>query len=437
MTRKEINDFIEEHETRILSDLQNLISFESVVGNKDENERCLNWFMDLARSMNLTTFRTTTNDVGIVEVGEGDETLGVLVHLDVVSIGDPRKWTFSPFEGMIYDGSIYGRGTLDDKGAAIISLYALKALVDLEVPLHKKIWLIIGTSEEGKWTDIQNFKSEFPIPNYGFSPDGEFPIFNIEKGYADITLNFRESCNGKTSMISELKAGKDTNTIPSRAEIVYNGKLSVFEGVSAHSSTPEVGINAIEKLCMCKIINLNFKFVRFMNEILGQDMYGGRLTFKGNEDYWGDQYVGKTTVVPTVLGIRDGKVQLTLNVRHSYGVTRENIHKAFEEFAKEYDYDIKMEEYMDPMVVSKELGMLSLMAQVYESWGFTNSFGVDKGTSYAKAMENFVSWGPSFPGDPPCAHQENERIPLKSLFLAMGIYMEFLSRAVSTKESLK
>ena len=47
-------------------------------------------------------------------------------------------------------------------------LYTLKALKDLGLTLNKRIWLIIGTAEEGVWTDMDTFKEEFEQPAFGF-----------------------------------------------------------------------------------------------------------------------------------------------------------------------------------------------------------------------------------------------------------------------------
>jgi acetylornithine deacetylase/succinyl-diaminopimelate desuccinylase-like protein len=51
-------------------------------------------------------------------------------------------------------------------------------------------------------------------------------------------------------------------------------------------------------------------------------------------------------------------------------------------------------------------------------------------------MKNFVSWGPCFPEELSCAHQENERIAIDSLFCAMGIYADYMSRIVGDQEQL-
>ena len=91
---------------------------------------------------------------------------------------------------------------------------------------------------------------------------------------------------------------------------------------------------------------------------------------------------------------------------------------------------------MDALRVSRKLKPFAVMAETYEDWGYENSFIAAGGTSYAKAMKNIVTWGPCFPEDLSCAHQENERIGLPSLFRAMGIYTDYMYRIVSEKESL-
>lgn len=431
--RNRIRAWIDAHESMILTDLQELISFQTVAEEKGEIRKSLDWFLRRAGDMGFHTRKATTGDVGIVEAGQGDETLGILVHLDVVDIGDPDKWLYPPFEGTIAEGSIWGRGTMDDKGAAVICLYGMKALMDLGTVFHKKIWLIIGTGEESDWTDMASYKKEFPCPDYGFSPDGDFPVYNIENGYADVLLEFDESENIRLYGDFDVDSGKSANTIPSKAVLTLDGGQRVFEGVSAHSSVPEMGVNAIIKLCAsCGARN----FSGFINDVLASDLYGGKLHFEGEESHWEGQYLGRTTVAPTVLKKTGNKVLLTLNIRHNASLGRKDIEKAFDEYREKYHYEYRIVSYMDALKVSHKLRPFAVMAQTYESWGYKNSFITAGGTSYAKAMKNIVTWGPCFPEDLSCAHQENERIGLDSLFRAMGIYTDYMYRIVSEKENL-
>ncbi|HBA56227.1 MAG TPA: hypothetical protein DCZ04_17730, partial [Syntrophorhabdus aromaticivorans] len=74
----------------------------------------------------------------------------VLVHLDTVPEGNEALWNVAgPFEGKVVDGNIIGRGAYDDKGPAVTSMYALKAIKDAESPLNRRIRVFFGTSEDG------------------------------------------------------------------------------------------------------------------------------------------------------------------------------------------------------------------------------------------------------------------------------------------------
>ena len=62
---------------------------------------------------------------GDISYGEGEQTMGMLAHLDVVPIGD--GWKHDPLGGEIENGRLYGRGTTDDKGPALCALYAMRS----------------------------------------------------------------------------------------------------------------------------------------------------------------------------------------------------------------------------------------------------------------------------------------------------------------------
>ncbi|GAB1475468.1 dipeptidase PepV [Bacillota bacterium] len=420
--------FIEDCKEKMIEETIALIGFPSVNGRHDENRACLRYFLELADRMGFRTMTTRDYDLGIVEMGEGEETLGILVHLDVVDIGDPAKWTNGPFEGKVKDGCIWGRGAVDDKGAAVMSLYAMKAVEGLGLPWKRRVWLIVGTSEEGSWTDIEHFKEEFPLPDFGFSPDGEFPIFNAEKGYADLELLFYEDVN---KGLRFLKSGDSYNTIPSKAEIIWeDGRELTAQGVAAHSSTPELGDNAIIKLCNSLGEECGLDFVSFVNDYLGGDGFGCKLGLDDGSDHLDGEFIGATTAVPTVLSLEDGGVRLVINVRQRFGTTEDNIFSALAAYTEGSRFSFEVTDYMDAMLVNKDLPFLQIMNQVHAEYGVPSGFEVAPGTSYAKSMDSFVSWGPVFQGEPSCAHVEDERLSIDSMVLATKLYSRFISRMV-------
>ena len=131
-----------------------------------------------------------------VDYGYGEQMLGILTHIDVVPKGD--GWTMPAFEGIEKDGKIYGRGAIDNKGPAIAAMYALRALNDNCIQLDKKVRLIFGTDEESGWGDMEFYKKHEQLPDIAFSPDGNYPVINAEKGLlqTELTLQYEPAKEG-------------------------------------------------------------------------------------------------------------------------------------------------------------------------------------------------------------------------------------------------
>jgi succinyl-diaminopimelate desuccinylase len=66
-------------------------------------------------------------------------------HIDVVEPGE--GWTVPPFEGLVRDGRVYGRGACDMKGGLAASIIAVEALIDSGLPLPGALE-ISGTADE-------------------------------------------------------------------------------------------------------------------------------------------------------------------------------------------------------------------------------------------------------------------------------------------------
>jgi acetylornithine deacetylase/succinyl-diaminopimelate desuccinylase-like protein len=76
----------------------------------------------------------------------------LLNHMDVVPV-ERHRWEFDPFEGVIKDGYLYGRGALDDKSMGIVEMMALLILKREKVPLERDILFFAAADEEtgGRW----------------------------------------------------------------------------------------------------------------------------------------------------------------------------------------------------------------------------------------------------------------------------------------------
>ena len=171
MNRKEIDSFFESQMPFIMEDLRRLIAIPSVSSDKENVGKALDFVLSVGKRLGFRAESHLDHQVGVIELGEGDETVGILTHIDVVPQGDEELWKTPPFEMREIDGKLFGRGTLDDKGATLVSLYAMKAIVDSGQPLKKRVQLIIGTQEEVEWVDMEAYVKKFPLPDYGFTPE--------------------------------------------------------------------------------------------------------------------------------------------------------------------------------------------------------------------------------------------------------------------------
>ncbi len=78
-------------------------------------------------------------------------------HTDVVTEGDPAKWTVPPFEGRVAEGVLHGRGSADMKAGVAASLAALEAVRAVAPDLTGRIRMGIVADEEGMMLGIKHF----------------------------------------------------------------------------------------------------------------------------------------------------------------------------------------------------------------------------------------------------------------------------------------
>ena len=184
---KKLNEAVAALRPQMVAALQRLVRRRSVEADPlpgkpfgEEVDACFAEALTLCRELG---FETTDMDryIGWCEIGTGDEMVAVLGHLDVVPEGE--GWHHPPYAAEIEGGRLYGRGSIDDKGPVVASLFALKAIRDLGIPLNRRVRLLFGLNEETNDRDVLYYKAHGgEIPVLGFTPDGEYPLINGEKG---------------------------------------------------------------------------------------------------------------------------------------------------------------------------------------------------------------------------------------------------------------
>ena len=99
---------------------------------------------ELQTSINLMSEKP--NIVGRIRGSSKERTLIFNAHMDTVPEGE--GWSVSPFEGIVKDGKVFGRGACDNKGGIAIALTAAKAIKEAGVELKGDIVLAFTVDEE-------------------------------------------------------------------------------------------------------------------------------------------------------------------------------------------------------------------------------------------------------------------------------------------------
>ncbi|SHD77805.1 Acetylornithine deacetylase/Succinyl-diaminopimelate desuccinylase and related deacylases (fragment) [[Clostridium] ultunense Esp] len=349
----------------------------------------------------------------------------------------------------------------------------MMAVKELEIDTNKKVQLIIGTQEEVKWIDIDAYVANCQLPDFSFTPDGDFPIGNREKGYADVELRFNKRIGESGSVeIVELYGGPTINSIPSIASgklrgnkveiekalsnylkrcpenevsIEEQGDLVIVKakGVATHSSFPEKGVNAIWILAdflkeLDLINNGAYYVVKFINEVAAGDFEGASFGLAKGNVYVNGEDMHKTMMAITFMETYEDGYKLFYNIRQTYGIYEEDIEEGFSKYSDSYGYTFKIEDYMDVLYIDSNKPFVKLMEDIYnDNTPWTSCFKLGHGTSYAKALPNSVYWGPVFPNEEDLCHEANERTKFDNLILATKLFSYYLAEVVLSKESLK
>lgn len=438
---EKIEKILEGYESEMIEKLQELVRINSVATTDVSEEapfgkgikEAYDYMMDLGKDRG---FKCTNydNKAGEIVFGSGKESVGVLLHVDVVPPG--KKWEFDPFGAEISDGKIYGRGTVDDKGPCIATFYACLAIKESGLPLKRSIKQVIGCNEEGGYFPcLRHYIANADVPSKGIVPDAWFPAVFAEKHFYTFkiskTIGEQQSDKG---ILKSIKGGEAANVVPSYAEARFEDIRtgSSYEikgnGKAAHASTPALGENGIADLLK------KLKEVKFANQEMNEltekmaemftDCYGKGL---------GIDYSDDTGELTNNLGLieYDGEVlELIFNIRHPISFEIDALKGKLKEKVKEIGFSLEDVSYMQGMYVEQDDPTIKILTEIYrEATGDVESKPLAHGGgSYARLIDGFIPFGPSFQNEPLIFHQENEYIKVDRVLELAKMYAEALYR---------
>lgn len=373
----------------------------------------LNAFLQCAETMGFSV-RNYDNYVGEVVFGSGED-FAILAHLDVVPAGN--GWSHPPFGGDIADGKLFGRGAMDDKGPAVICLYALKALKDEGFIPNKTIKLIVGCNEESGWGCIAHYNRCAKMPKYGFTPDADFPVIYAEKGILHVKFFFPIP----EAPFTELYGGEGANMVCDAAyartdrtdnyekfQLQLENGLLTSRGVSAHGSTPEKGVNAFERL-FAFFAQTNPE-MRRVYDVLFNDCH--HLKDFADE-------TGRLTLSPDIAVYENETLQVIADIRYPATLTLATLLKALDRIGVPYEQI----HHQPALYNDKNSFLIQTLQKVYnEGTGqHCEPIAIGGGT-YARALECGAGFGPQLMTEPVTIHQKDEYISLQHIGFLLKLY---------------
>ena len=408
-----------------------------------------------------TATATAAEDEAAEAAKTAAEIVGILVHLDVVPAGD--GWDFPPFDGVLSDGKIYGRGAIDNKGPTVAALYAMKALRDGGFVPKRKIRLILGLDEETNWKSLDKYFEQEEKPTLGFAPDAVFPAIRGEMGILVFELAGKMGRDlAKGLKLRSFKGGSAANMVADRARVVlFHDKPAAYEkikervasyqkktghrmrtkrtgkcleitaqGISAHGSRPQLGLSAISVM-MDFLGGLTFSsedindFIAFFNKHIGFQLDGAGLGCALS-----DAASGALIFSAGLIDMNAEAARLTVNIRYPVSLCEEAVYSAMAETVNHYNLGIIKRLHHPPIYFPQDDPLVGMLVDVYRAHtgDAEGEAVVIGGGTFARAAENLVAFGPVLPGETDIAHQKNEYISVERMALLVRIYADAIRR---------
>ncbi|WP_341764679.1 succinyl-diaminopimelate desuccinylase [Candidatus Tisiphia endosymbiont of Beris chalybata] len=375
--------------------LRDLIAFQSITPN---SAGCIEYINNILEKNSFKTeikiFGTNDNKVTNLYAVYGDSKPNICFagHVDVVPAGDKTLWLSDPFIANIVEDKIYGRGTVDMKGAIACFLAASLDCITLNPKLKGSISFLITSDEEGK---------------------AEYGTKEMLK-YLHVGANDLIDLAIVGEPTSEQQVG-DTAKIGRRGSINFD--LTLF-GTGGHVAYPRQANNPIP--CLIYILN------NLINYRLDE---GSQFFQESNLEITSIDVGNNTTnVIPT-------KINAKFNIRFNDNHSSVSILKLIEKIIQDNCCQYKIEYQLNSVVsadcfIQEPKGLIADFIQVAANTTLLDTkISTSGGTSDARFIKNYcpvVEFGLLFS----TAHKVNEYTKIIDLQRLYHVYYSFLVKCL-------
>jgi carboxypeptidase PM20D1 len=348
----------------------------------------------------------------------------LMAHMDVVPLepGTEELWHVDPFEGVIKNDTIWGRGATDDKMNLMAIMEAIEKLLNEGFQPERTIYLSFGHDEEigGKGAiaiagllESRNVKADLVLDEGGIITRDKIPgitqsvalIGTSEKGYLSLVLSVEQS-GGHSSMPATETA------IDILSNAIVRLRENPFEADFSQSTQDFISYIGPEQPFIQKMV--------FANQWLFKSVIVGIY-----EQSPGGNAMVRTTIAPTIIqaGIKDNVIptlaSATINFRILPGDTQESVEDHMAEAINDDRVKIsKLSFGNDPSLVTPVEGAGFKWVETAARKSFDKTIvapflmiGATDSRHFGKVSSQIIKFSPM--NDPIDFHGINERISVK------------------------
>lgn len=461
-----IRAWIEAHKEEFIEDLFSLCRIPSVRGEAEENApygkecaRALQASADLFAKHGFSVRVEKTRGYALARLEKGEKTIGLYGHSDVVPVGDGWIKT-RPFEPCNIDGVLFGRGVGDNKAGVIESLYAMRMIKELDLPVRSTVQAFIGSNEESGMNDVVSFAQHEKMPEINLAPDASYPCSVGEKGIlrawtgsrtpltdvmefhggnaSNIVLDYvTVRLTKKTGLKEELSALIAGNSAFALTE-EEDAFLLEAHGTSKHAGHPEGSVNAaflaFELLAGAKTLSETDRTVMKNAAKAISDPNGEGLGIAHE-----DVAFGKLTSACGMVRLEDGHLRINMDIRYGNTFDPEKLEKTLEQNWNALGFEMEHLHNRPGFRLEDDNPVPPVLCAIYkELTGVDEEPKLLSGGTYSRVLKNSFSVGfrahdpdtkvekPELPEGHGAAHQRDECVVADQLFQSLRVVTHYL-----------
>lgn len=400
------------------------------------------------------------NKYALAKYGDGEKTIGIFSHSDVVPANE-EDWIYTkPFEPKVVDGTLIGRGVEDNKSGIMAALCAMRIIKECDIPVKSKLVTFIGSEEETGMSDIEAFAKEQPMPDVSITPDADFPCSIGEKGIyhfwakSDAALNEIVAFKGgeafnvvldkvtvkmkkrealKSEILQKIE-GKDAFKLEESEDLL----IFTAKGLAKHACEPEGSVNAAylaaELLSdMENLADSDRKSMKDAKKILACP-FGTSMGIDHD-----DIRFGKLTFVNGMVKVCDGKLMLSFDTRYGSTLEGAELERRVDDAFGGLGWSVEKNSHSEGFSIPDDSPIPAALEEIYKNvTGFDQKSIRLGGGTYARKLKNAFSVGTftmradrenpfmEMPAGHGGAHQSDEKIDIEGFFDAVRIITQYI-----------